>query len=235
MSLFLKISTQVDIEVFASDSTNPRLGKTGLTFTTIRMKKAGGAWATITPTVTEGENGFYSVTLTTTHTNTLGPLAFTFVATGADITPVVHQVVTALPGENDAAILSAIDAVDNYVDTEITSLHTKIDTIDDFLDTEVAAILAAVDTEVAGIKAKTDNLPASPASSAEVAAILTTDVETGYNVAEILKLMVAALAGKVSGAATATVTIRDILDTKNRIVATVDADGNRSAVTLDVT
>ena len=46
--------------------------------------------------------------------------------------------------------------------------------------------------------------------------------------------MLAALVGKLSGAATTTVTIRDVNDTKNRIIATVDADGNRTAVTEDV-
>ena len=39
-----------------------------------------------------------------------------------------------------------------------------LDAVDNFVDTEVAAILAVVDTEVAAIKAKTDNLPASPAA-----------------------------------------------------------------------
>lgn len=58
-------------------------------------------------------------------------------------------------------------------------------------------------------------------------------VETGYTVRQALRLIVSALAAKLSGAATSTVTIRDIGDTKARITATVDADGNRTAVTLD--
>ena len=49
----------------------------------------------------------------------------------------------------------------------------------------------------------------------------------------LMKLISAALAGKLAGAATTTVTIRDIGDTKNRITATVDADGNRTVVTHD--
>jgi hypothetical protein len=49
-----------------------------------------------------------------------------------------------------------------------------------------------------------------------------------------IRLANSANAGKLSGAATTTVTVRDVADTKNRIVATVDADGNRSALTLDV-
>lgn len=46
-----------------------------------------------------------------------------------------------------------------------------LDAVDNFVDTEVAAILAAVDTEVAAIKAKTDNLPDSPANEATLTAI----------------------------------------------------------------
>ena len=48
-----------------------------------------------------------------------------------------------------------------------------------------------------------------------------------------MKLISAALAGKLAGAATTTITIRDIGDTKDRITATVDADGNRTVVTHD--
>lgn len=58
-------------------------------------------------------------------------------------------------------------------------------------------------------------------------------VETNRTVRQALRLMLSALAGKLSGAATATVSIRDTNDSKDRIIATVDQDGNRSAVTLD--
>ena len=58
-------------------------------------------------------------------------------------------------------------------------------------------------------------------------------IETGWTIRKILRIIGAALGGKLSGAATNTVTVRDILDAKARITATVDADGNRTAVTLD--
>lgn len=61
-------------------------------------------------------------------------------------------------------------------------------------------------------------------------------VESGLSVREALRLISAALAGKVSGAGTATVTIRNaVADSKDRIVATVDVNGNRTAITTDVT
>lgn len=58
-------------------------------------------------------------------------------------------------------------------------------------------------------------------------------VEGGFNAEQILRLMAAAMAGKVSGAAGTSIAIRDLSDTKNRILATVDSNGNRTAVTLD--
>lgn len=61
------------------------------------------------------------------------------------------------------------------------------------------------------------------------------DIETGYSLRESLKLMLSAMAGKLSGAGTTTVTIRDINDLKDRITAIVDSNGNRTSVTKDVT
>lgn len=112
------------------------------------------------------------------------------------------------------------------------------------LDTQLAAIDDFLDTEIAAIKAKTDNLPAAPAATGDIptaaanaAALLdlTDGVETGYTVRQALRLTLAALVGKLSGAGTTTITIRNVIDAKSRIIATVDSDGNRSALTLDAT
>lgn len=61
----------------------------------------------------------------------------------------------------------------------------------------------------------------------------TAGVETGYTVRQALRIILSALAGKLQGAGTTTVQIRDVNDSKDRISATVDSSGNRSAVTLD--
>lgn len=57
-------------------------------------------------------------------------------------------------------------------------------------------------------------------------------IETGYTLRQAVRLTAAAVAAKLSGAATTTVTIRALDDSADRITATVDANGNRSAVTL---
>ncbi len=64
---------------------------------------------------------------------------------------------------------------------------------------------------------------------------LAAGVETGLTLRQAQRLALAALAGKISGAAGATVTIRNaVADTVDRIVATVDSSGNRSAIVVDL-
>lgn len=61
----------------------------------------------------------------------------------------------------------------------------------------------------------------------------TEEIEPGYTAEEILRIIAAVLAGKVSGAGTGTEVFRDITDVKDRVTSTVDVDGNRTALTLD--
>jgi hypothetical protein len=58
-------------------------------------------------------------------------------------------------------------------------------------------------------------------------------VETGLSVRETLKLCLAALAGEVAISGN-TVTIRSADDSVDRIIATTDTNGQRTAITLDV-
>lgn len=117
-------------------------------------------------------------------------------------------------------------------------------TVAGYIDTEVASILAAVDTEIAAIKAKTDLIPAAPAAVGDIPTAaqnatglldLAAGVETGHTLRQTLRLMASVLVGKVSGAGTGTEVFRDVNDTKDRVTATVDLDGNRTAITRDAT
>lgn len=71
-------------------------------------------------------------------------------------------------------------------------------------------------------------------TAAAVDAVLDEAVVGTYTMRQLLAVMASALAGKVSGGGTSTVTFRGINDASDVIVATVDANGNRSAVTLTV-
>lgn len=94
--MILKQSTAFNFPVFMTDSTDHISGKTGATLT-ITASKDGAAFASITPTVTELANGWYSLALTTTHTNTLGALLLHVTASGADPTDLSAQVMASLP------------------------------------------------------------------------------------------------------------------------------------------
>lgn len=58
-------------------------------------------------------------------------------------------------------------------------------------------------------------------------------IEAGYTAEGLLKVLSAVLAGKVSGGGTGTEVFRDINDTKDRIIATTDSSGNRTAIVVD--
>lgn len=60
-------------------------------------------------------------------------------------------------------------------------------------------------------------------------------VEGTYTLREMLRMMAAVLFGKASGGGTSIITFRDTSDATDRVVATVDSNGNRTAVTLDAT
>lgn len=93
--------------------------------------------------------------------------------------------------------------------------------------------LPAVTTDwltAAGVKA--DAVTKIQAGLATPTSVLAATVEGTYSVQEVLRIMVSALAGKVSGGGTTTITFRDLSDTLNMIAATVDANGNRSGVTI---
>lgn len=79
-----------------------------------------------------------------------------------------------------------------------------------------------------------------PSANANADALLdrTNGVETGLTLRQALRLEVAGLVGKFSGATASgstTVHIRDINDAVDRIIATCDQFGNRTAVTVNVT
>jgi hypothetical protein len=112
-------------------------------------------------------------------------------------------------------------AVADAVWDEATADHTTATSFGS-LDANVDAILA--DTGTDGVVL----------TAAAVDAVLDEEVVGSYTMRQLLKVMAAALAGKATGGGTTSVTFRGVDDTSNVIVATVDASGNRSAVTLTV-
>ena len=100
----------------------------------------------------------------------------------------------------------------------------------------VGSVTGAVGSVTAAVTVGTNNDKTGYALSAAGVDDVLDEVVTGTTtLRQALRGFIAALLGKASGLATATAVYRNVADTKDVITATVDADGNRSAVTLDLT
>lgn len=89
-----------------------------------------------------------------------------------------------------------------------------------------------------GVTSTVSNLSyaVNQASPSEIAdAVHSKAVDSGLDLTGAMRLILSALVGKVSGAEGTTITFRSVADDKNRIVATVDANGNRTAILFDAT
>lgn len=102
----------------------------------------------------------------------------------------------------------------------------------------VNATYALCNTEIADIKAKTDNLPASPAAVGSAMTLSATGLDLvlvdGVALPKALQRIGAVTAGKLpSGAGTSTEAFVGLDSVTTRVTFTVDASGNRTAVTYN--
>lgn len=228
-------------------NTDIKIWKTGAT--TLASKNSGGA--------THIANGEYYCVLDATDTDTIGPMKVTVHVSGALYVQVfctvldeaVYDVLfgttalstlggTAQTGDayaivnsgthGNAALKTLIDAVDNFVDTEITDIQNRL---------PAALVGGRIDASVGAMAANVLTAAATAADfGTEIADAIWDEVMEGTRTArQFMRGWASALLGKLSGGGTATEVFRDIDDTKDRITATVDASGNRSAITLDLT
>lgn len=119
---------------------------------------------------TQGETNCTQWAIAVDHANAVQPLVLcgrTMLANVGDVYSIGGTTQTA----GDLAAL--INAVDDYVDTEVAAIKAKTDNLPASPANEatLSTIASYIDTEVAAIKAKTDNLPASPANEATLTTI----------------------------------------------------------------
>lgn len=225
--------------VLSIDHISPATGKTP----TVTLSKNGAAYGAAAGAVTEIANGVYSLTGNATDRNTLGELWAHITATGCDTRDLLLcDIITTDVFAANQGIASVTLAADQAVNT--TKVGGTTQTARDL----GASVLLSVGTGTGQVNLSSGAVPVTGDLTATMKTSVTTAVPTAVQVAaavwayvvegsftalNFIRLIAAALGGKVSGADTATVVIRDASDTKTRITATVDAFGNRSAVTLD--
>ena len=130
--------------------------------------------------------------------------------------------------------LAAALAGEGGVTAQLTALGELAAAVEGDGTVAGTTVLTALGTLAAAINVTGDVLTTGNVANAILDAV--NGVEEGLTVRHALRLIAAATAGKISGAATTTITIRNaVVDDKDRIVATVTSDGDRTAITYDLT
>lgn len=225
---------------------------------------AADVWAAVTRTLTAASDSSGITTLLTRIVGTLATGTHepqsgdAYARLGAPAGASVSADIAAIEAQTDdigvaGAGLTALG------DTRLANLDAAVSSRSTYAGGAVASVTGAVGSVTAAVTVGTNSDktgyaltaaydPAKTAAQAGDAMALTSGerttltaaiwayvVEGTHTAVQYMRLMAAALFAKLSGAATTTVTIRDVDDTKARITATVDADGNRTAITSDGT
>jgi len=122
--------------------------------------------------------------------------------------------------------------------TIVGNLYGRDPALPVFVPTSGAyTVLIAVDRDASSVvETVTSGSGVTEQDKIDIANLTWAEVIDGaYTSEQLMRVLAAAMAGKLSGSPGPTITIRDISDTKDRIVATVDEESNRTEIVLDVT
>jgi hypothetical protein len=78
-----------------------------------------------------------------------------------------------------------------------------------------------------------DSITGTDTLIVDASSLLSSTIDSTYNLQQILQVIVAVMAGKVNGGGTSTITFRDLGDGTDRVVATVDSNGNRTNIVIN--
>lgn len=127
----------------------------------------------------------------------------------------------------DATVSSRLAAASYTAPLDAAGTRAAVGLAAANLDTQLAALATLIGTRAAPGDAMT-------LAAAAVDSIWDEAIDGGYSARELVRGFASALMAKLSGADLNTPVFRDLADTKDRINATTDASGNRTAVTLDL-
>ena len=237
--------TDKTVYLFIQDSSvSTGAGLTGLAYNTTDLAcyyvRPGGSatqisLATQTVTGAHSDGGFVEVDSTNMPGVYRLDLSDAVCASGVD------SVVVMIEGAEDMAPCVLELQLDDYDLSDIDTLLDTIDgNVDDILEdtgTTIPGTITTIDGNVDSILEDTGTtLPNSITALNDLSTtdILDAVVEGAYSIQDVLKIMVAVLAGEVSGGGTTTITFRNLDDDTDRVIATVDTSGNRTAFTYDL-
>ena len=235
--MFLKQSTAVDVVLGPFvDDTDGKTTEEALTLSQadLQLTKNGAAAAqkSDATSATHLYGGNYKVPLNATDTNTLGQLRLMCKEPGA--LPVIRDFMV-LP----ANVFDSLIANSDKLQVDTTQVGGTTQTARDLgasvlLSPGTGAGQVSLSSGAVTVATNNDKLGYA-LSAAGVDAVLDEVVEGTYTLRQAMRLLLSLLGGKASGGGTTAIMYRDTGDTKDRVLMAVDSNGNRSAVTLDLT
>lgn len=204
----------------SSDHLTPATGKT----IAITISKNGAAFGNPSAgatNATEIASGWYYVDLSTTDTGTVGPLVVLGTVAAVDPVDIAY----------DIAAFQAFPA--NFSSMAITAGGAL--TAGTVSDKTGYALTAAYDAAKTAAQAGNAMTLTSGERSSIAAAVWAYVVAGSATAVMAMRGFIAVLLGKVSGMDVELPAFRNIDDTKDVVVASTDATGNRLSVTLDLT
>jgi len=188
--------------------------------------------------------------LTGIHACTIDLSSDAFYAVGADYAVVLSA--ATIDTQTVNAVLAHFSIENRFNETTVTSIATGVVTADaiaaDAIGASEIATGAITSAEIAADAIGASEIAASAIGASEIAtdAIGADELAAGgidemmdevfegaYTFRQMMRIVFSGLAGKASGGGTGTLVFRDAADAKARITATVDANGNRTAIVLD--
>ena len=241
--IFVKQSTAVDVVIGPFvDDTDGKTPETGLTISQgdCQLTKNAGSVAQKNSATAASHlgGGHYKVPLNTTDTGTLGMLRLYVNESGAlpawlDMMVMPANVWDSLFGA-DALQVDAIQIAGAAVSTSTAQLGVNAVQAGGTAwgsGAITSGAFAAGAINAAAIA--TGAIDADALAADAVDEILDEVVEGSLTLRQVLRIVLAALAGKSTGGGSGTINFRDQADSKNRIAATVNVNRDRTAVTVD--
>ena len=241
--IFVKQSTAVDVVIGPFvDDTDGKTPETALTISQgdCQLTKNAGSVAQKNSATAASHlgGGHYKVPLNTTDTGTLGMLRLYVNESGAlpawlDMMVMPANVWDSLFGA-DALQVDAIQIAGAAVSTSTAQLGVNAVQAGGTAWGSGAITSGAFAAGAINAAAIADGAIDAGALAADaVDEILDEVVEGSLTMRQVLRIVLAALAGKSTGGGSGTINFRDQADSKNRIAATVNVNRDRTAVTVD--
>jgi hypothetical protein len=152
-----------------------------------------------------------------------------------------HTTGTTFGGKNQKVVPS--ETINDYkADVSALALQASVDDLETRLTAARAGYLdklnvsgtLAHSNDANTYKADVSAITGAALSAAGIDAILDEVIIGTYTLRQLMRVIAAKMVGKATGGGTTSITYRGLDDTSDIIVETVDANGNRSAVTLTV-